>query len=246
MSSGFKIHKMIDKTDKFATKMDNNLFDLPMRLLLAMPSGSGKSNFLANLFLKHNGYRSQFLPERIFIFSASIKGDEKMRIMTEELDVPQENIFDNYDDEILSTIYDMLVDDFCDNVEEGVKNPKLLNSVIIFDDLAFGDSMKASTKDSMLKKIFMNGRKFNISCVVISQKYSSIGTVLRENATGIVMSRCSNKQLELLDADHNYLKEGKKAFRQMFLDATDKKFSYFIINFSKPELYFDTNFKPLM
>ena len=92
----------------------------------------------------------------------------------------------------------------------------------------------------------MNGRKFNISCVVISQKYSSIGTVLRENATGIVMSRCSNKQLELLDADHNYLKEGKKAFRQMFLDATDKKFSYFIINFSKPELYFDTNFKPLL
>lgn len=243
--SNFKIDQMIDKTDSFTTKKDNNLFDLPMRLLMIAKTGDSKSTTLGNLLLKKNGYRNDFTPDKIFIFSASVKGDEKLKVIIEELDIPEENIFNDYDDEVLSVIYDMLVEDYCDNIEEGIKKPKLLNSLIIFDDLAFNDSLKAQTKESIIKKIFMNGRKYLISSIVISQKYSSLGTTLRENASGLIIGKASNKQVDLIEADHNYLKEGKKAFKEMFRTATEKPFSKLIINFSKPNLYYDTNFDPI-
>ena len=54
-----------------------------------------------------------------------------------------------------------------------------------------------------------------------------------------------NKQLDLIADDHNYLETGKKAFQKMFRKATDEPFSKLVINFSKPELYYDTHFQPI-
>ena len=64
----------------------------------------------------------------------------------------------------------MLVENFNDKVDAGVKNKKELNSLIIFDDVAYSDKFKAQGKDDTIKKIFMNGRKFLVSTIVISQK----------------------------------------------------------------------------
>ena len=241
----FKIDKMIDKTDNFTTKKDNNLFDLPFRLLLVARSGQGKSSVLGNLLLKKSGYRTDFDPEKIFIFSGSLKGDAKLNTMVEELEIPEENLFDGYSDEMLSVVYDMVVDEFCDLVDDGEDRPNKLNSLFIFDDIAFSGALKQQNKEGMIKKIFMNGRKFNISVVVISQKFTSVGTSLRENATGIMIGASSGKQLASLEADHNYLKT-KKEFIEIFRDATNKPFGMFVINFSKPQIYFDKNFKPLI
>tara|TARA_R110000796_G_scaffold6749_1_gene23625 strand:- start:416 stop:1165 length:750 start_codon:yes stop_codon:yes gene_type:complete len=238
----FKIDKMLDKSDNYTTEKDDNLFNLPMRLLMIAKTGDSKSTTLGNLLLKKEGYRTDFTPDKIFVFSASVKGDEKLKIMIEELDIPEENIFNDYDDEVLSVIYDMLVEDYCENIDEGITKPKLLNSLIIFDDLAFNDSMKAQAKESMIKKLFMNGRKYLLSCIVISQKYSSLGTTLRENASGLIIGKASNKQVDLIEADHNYLKGGKKIFKDMFRDTTETPFSKLIINFSKPNLYYNQNF----
>ena len=245
LQRGFRIDKMIDKTDNFTTKKGNNLFDLSFRLLLIARSGQGKSSILGNLLLKKNGYRNDFEPEKIFIFSGSLKGDAKLKTITEELDVPDENLFDGYDDDMISVVYDMLVEDFCELVDDGETRPKKLNSLIIFDDLAFTDAFKSQSKENMIKKIFMNGRKFNISVIVISQKYTSVGTILRENMTGLMIGQSSGKQLASLEADHNYLKT-KKEFIEIYRKATNEPFGMFVINFSKPQLYFNKNFKPLI
>jgi len=241
----FKIDKMKDNTDSFVTKKGNNLFDLSARILLIARTGQGKSSVLGNLLLKKSGYRDDFLPDKIFIFSGSLKGDAKVATIVRELNIPEENLFDGYDDEMLDVLYDMLVDDFCELVEDGEREPKKLNSLIIFDDLAFTDSFKAQTKENMIKKIFMNGRKFNISTIVISQKYTSVGTTLRENISGLMIGQSSGKQLATLEADHNYLKD-KKLFHKIFRQATNKPFGMFVINFSKPEVYYDNNFEPLI
>ena len=168
-----------------------------------------------------------------------------MNTIIEELEIPKQNTFSEFDNDLLTVIYDMLVEQFNENVENGVKDKKKLNSLIIFDDLAFNDSFKDKGKNDGIRKVFFNGRKFLVSCIIISQKYSSISTSIRENASGLVIGKASNKQLELLEQDHNYLKTGKKAFRTMFRNATEKPFSKMIINFSKPNLYYDTNFEPL-
>ena len=241
-----KILKMKDRTDNLATKKPK-IFNLPMRLLLIGKTGDAKSTYLANLLLREEYYKKDFLSENVFIFSGSVKGDEKLRIIIEELEIPDENVFSNYDEEALEVIYELLQENYVDNLEDKVKKEKM-NSLIIFDDLSWNDSMKASKEQKMIKKIFMNGRKFLISSIIISQKYSGgggIGTTLRENSSGLIFGKASNAQVESIEHDHNYLvgKNSKKDFMNMFKETTNKKYGKFIINFSNaPELYYNQDF----
>ena len=93
MKGKFKIDKMIDNTDSFTTEKDHNLFNLPMRVLMIAKTGDAKSTTLGNMLLKPEGYRDDFEPENIYIFSGSLKGDEKLRIMIQELEIPSSNLF---------------------------------------------------------------------------------------------------------------------------------------------------------
>lgn len=243
--TNFKIDKMIDATDTFTTQKEHNLFNLPMRVLMIAKTGDAKSTTLGNLLLKPEAYREDFEPENIYIFSGSLKGDEKLRIMIQELEIPSSNLFSGYDGNILEVIYDLQVEEFNEKLNKGEKRKPKLNSLFIFDDLAYSNAMNQRGKENEITKIFMNGRKYLISCIVISQKYSSVGTSLRENASGLIIGKASNKQLDLISDDHNYLETGKKAFQKMFRRATEHPFTKLVINFSKPELYFNTNFEPI-
>tara|TARA_R110002153_G_C13232279_1_gene489923 strand:- start:46 stop:795 length:750 start_codon:yes stop_codon:yes gene_type:complete len=238
----FKIDKMIDISDSFTTKKDNNLFDLPMRLLMIAKTGDSKSTTLGNYLLKDEAYKNDFEPENVFIFSGSATGDKKLTTIIEELEIPTQNVFNYYDDNIVNVIYDMLVERFNENTDDGETNPKKLNSLIIFDDLAYVGAFKDSGKGDGIRKIFFNGRKFLVSCIIISQKYSSISTAIRENASGLIIGKASGKQLELIEQDHNYLTTGKKSFMTLFRKTTDKPYTKFIINFSKPNLYYNQDF----
>tara|TARA_R110002096_G_scaffold28098_1_gene85410 strand:- start:771 stop:1514 length:744 start_codon:yes stop_codon:yes gene_type:complete len=240
-----KILKMKDSTDGNVTKK-KDIFDLPMRLLLISKSGDGKSSYLGNLLLRQEFYRNDFLPENVFIFTGSKRGDKKLQTIIEELDIEDSNVVDGYDEDYLDMIYDMLVENYNEKVEDKVKDKKQLNSLIIFDDLAFNNSFKDKGKNDMIRKLYLNGRKYNISVVIISQKYSAVSTAIRENATGLIIGKSSNKQLQLLSDDHNYIKSGNKDFIKLFRDATDTPYTKFIINFSNhPNIYMDQNFQAL-
>lgn len=237
---------MKDVSDNFVTKKEQ-IFNLPMRLLIIGKSGDGKSGYLGNLLLRKEFYRDDFLPENIFIFSGSVNGDKKLQTIIDEIEIPETNIFSGYDEDNLEGVYDHLVDEFNDNVDDGVKDKKKLNSIVILDDLAFNNSFKDKGKNDMIRKVYMNGRKYSISIMILSQKYSAVSTSIRENITGLILGKSSNKQLEMVSDDHNYLKgkDGKKRFIDMVKTATDKPFSKFIINFTQPELYQDTDFEPI-
>ena len=236
---------MKDDSDNYTTQ--HELFNLPMRLLFIAKTGDAKSTTLGNYLLKDEGYKNNFEPENVYIFSGSLSGDIKMNTIITELDIPIQNTFKKMDNDILNIIYDMLVDNYNENIENGIKDKKKLNSLIVFDDLAFNDTFKDKGKFDGIKRVFFNGRKFLVSCIIISQKYSSISTNLRENASGLVIGKASNKQLDLIEQDHNYLKgkNGKKDFKELFRKTTEEPFSKFIINFSKKHLYFNQDMEPL-
>ncbi len=242
----FQFHKMKDNTDSYVTKK-NPLFNLPMRLVVVAKTGGGKSSLLGNLLLKDEAYKHDFLPENIFIFSGSLAGDKKMKIITRELDIEPENQFSDYNETALEGIYDYLVERFNDLTEEGEKDKKVLNSLIVLDDLAYSNAFKDGGKNDQIKRIFFNGRKFCISIIIISQKYTSVSTPLRENLSGLIIGASSNKQIDLVSSDHNYLVGGYRLFRKMFLEATDKPFHNLIINFdnNKKYKYYNNNFEPL-
>lgn len=233
-----KIYKMKDNTDSYTIKK-NKLFDLPKRLLLIGKSGNGKSSFLGNLLLRKDMYRNDFKPENIYIFSGSLYGDKKIETIIKELDIPEENLFDRYNDDEINIVYDMLVEDYNESIALKEKPEQKL---ILFDDLSYTNKMKTSKKESALDRLFCNGRKFLISTIVTAQKYSQLNTTSRENCTAMIINNCSNKQIELIEADVNFTKS-KKYFMELFRELTKDKFSTFIVNFSNDTIYQDSNFE---
>ena len=239
-----KTYKMKDKSDNFTIKKTNGVFSLPARILGIGKTGCGKSSIcLGNFFLLPEFYRNDFLPENIFIFSGSLAGDIKLSIIRETLEIPDENCFDNFDEVIGHTIYDMLVDNFNDAVNNNMKAP---HSMIVFDDLGFTNRMNKNKKDSILDKIFSNGRKYCISTICLAQRITQINSNAREQASGIVLFKASKKQKELIEADFNYL-PSKKQFMDMLTCHTEGKNDYMIIDLNDPDenIYKDKNFKKI-
>jgi hypothetical protein len=132
----------------------------------------------------------------------------------------------------------MLAEDYKNSVESG-EVPT--NKLIIFDDTSHQGVLKNKTH-GIISKLFCNGRHILVSTILTSQKYSDILTTCRENFNGCILFSCSNKQLDLIEQDHNFLKN-KKEFNDMFKDATKEKHSFFVVNYTNgTNLYQDSNF----
>lgn len=234
------ILKMKDKSDSF-TRDKGDLPDLPARIVLTMPSGAGKTSILGNFLLRESYFRKDFEPENIFIFSGSLKGDHKIQTIIKELDVPPGNVFTGYDERVLEHIYDELVDRYNDAVRDGVPPD---HSLIVFDDLSFTNLFQKSAKNSQIDRLFCNSRKFLISTIMIIQKYTQLNTCARENMTALILGKSSNKQLDLIENDLNFL-PSKKLFLDMVREQTPTKHDFMVFTPHKKEVYRDKNFKPI-
>jgi hypothetical protein len=210
---------------------------------------SGKSNFIVNLLLREDKrlYKDEFLGENVFLFSASSKSDEKMKTLINNLEIPKENVFNKYDEEVLEIIVDTIEENFNEAKEEYKKtkneNDKPKQSLIIFDDMSFGGNFKNS---GIMEKIVCNGRHYLLNIIMTAQKYTQVPTCVREQATGVVWFGCSDKQLDLIVEDHNYLID-KKTFKKMFRNETNERHSFLFINYTNPhdKMYQNKNFIPI-
>jgi hypothetical protein len=221
----------------------NKIFDLPMRLVIVGKSElSGKGNLLTNLLLRDKFYKSYFKGENIYIISPTSRIDLKMKTIITQLDIPDENVYSSYDEDELNMLYDMIKDEQNERKEN---NKKMEHYLFIFDDVGFDGSLKGKGKKSFINKLYMNGRHLFISSISIIQKYSDISTGVRENATGLVLFECTNKQLELIYEDHSIT--DKNTFIRMFRQATREPHSFMVINYSNPknERFLNNNFTPL-
>ena len=163
---------MKDKSDSF-TVNKNTVFSLPMRLIICGRTGCGKSAKLGNLLLRDDMYRKDFKPENIYIFSGSLHGDMKLATIIKELDIPDSNLFDDFDEQIGNVLYDQIVENYNESLDDKLK-PE--HSLFIFDDLSFTNRMNKSKKDSILDRLMCNGRKFLISTILLNQKMTQLST----------------------------------------------------------------------
>lgn len=239
MPKTLSIYKVKDEAETYYTKKDI-IFDIPFRLLIVGKSQlSGKSNILVNLLLRDEFYNKDFDGENIFLVSPSITNDEKLKKIIKVKEIPEENLFLEYDEDVLKQLYQMLQDEY----EEAKANgEKPQNKLIIFDDMSYNGALK-SKQHGIINKIMSNGRHINLSSIQTSQKYSDLLTSSRENANGAIFFNCSNKQLELIEADHNYL-GSKKEFMNMFRNVMNEKHSFLVVNYTNPkeQRYLDKNF----
>jgi len=230
---------MKDKTDTFTIKK-KEIFDLPCRLLLLGKTGMGKSSILGNFFLRDDFYKNDYEPENIFIFSGSLNGDMKLQTIIETLEIPSCNLHDTFDEDAGHAIYDTLVEQFNEALS---KKEKPKHSVIIFDDLGFTNLQRANKKNDIMSRILCNGRKYLISTITLNQRITQVSRTAREQVSGVICGKMSNKDLELMEGDYNYLKD-KNKFREMVRDNTQENHDFIVINFSNGKhIYQDKNFK---
>jgi hypothetical protein len=238
MPKDIQIYKVRDPAEKFY-KSKGLMFDLPMRLIVSGKSYlSGKTNLLTNLLLQDDKrlYRNSFKGDNIYIFSGSLHQDNKMQMIIKELDIPDSNLFDEFEDEVLDVVLDHIQDEF----EEEKKH-----SLILLDDLSFGGALKAKTNGA-LSRLFCNARHFGCSVFLTAQRYCDLPTCVRENATGAILFKCPERVMETILADHNYL-ENKKDFMKMFRTVTNEKHAFLCVNYSNDsnEMYMNHHFKPI-
>jgi hypothetical protein len=227
-----------------------HLFNLPMKLLIIGKSElSGKSTLVGNLLMRpfddtdKDGmefYKGDFKGENIYIVNPSLFLDDKWVNIIRAKRVPEGNIYLEFDEDLLTELYKKLEQQYAEEVELGKVNQKL----IIFDDCAYSGDLK-SKNHGILSKMIANGRHIALSTIITSQKYSSINTLVRENATGIILFECSAKQLELVAEDHAI--QSKKQFEQMFRTCTREKHTFMVINYSNPieARFMDSKFEPI-
>lgn len=239
-----KILRMKDKSDNFTVKKDK-IFDLSMRLIVCGPTGCGKTNALASLLLLPEFFGNDFLGTNIYIFSPLIN-DFKMLEIIKLKKIPDINIFTEFDDNTLNLLYEKLTEEFKDKVEGKVKDPKKLHTLVLLDDLSFDGSLK-NKNFGAVARLFMNGRKHQISTILTTQYWNHILPACRQNITGAIVYTNTEKSLDAMTDDLNMI--GKpRLFKDLFRTVCKEKHDYMVINFSnnrKEGIYMNSDFEKI-
>jgi len=232
-----KIRRMKDKSDDFVIKKDK-LDDLPFRTIISGRSGLGKTNLIASLLCLPENYGNNFKGENIYIFTP-LKNDFKMENLIKFKEIPMENVFTEYSDDILNSIYDDIVDDFELHIMEKKVPPMKL---ILIDDVSFTNLF--TNKKNALNRCFMNLRKHSGNILVSTQKYSSYACGIRSNASSIFFYNGSMREKELFELDANYI-GNRKGFFKMLSDNLNSKRDFIYCNFTAEnvkDMYMDKDF----
>tara|TARA_R110000744_G_scaffold334898_2_gene440247 strand:+ start:320 stop:1066 length:747 start_codon:yes stop_codon:yes gene_type:complete len=224
-----KIRKVRDTGEKFYTDKGPVLPPIPLRALaVGRSQSSGKTNLGVALFSDKNLYGNDYSGDDIYIFSNSLNSDEKLKRFIKFKKIPADNLFDAYDEELITELYNNIYEDYTEAIRDKEK-PK--NVLLYLDDIAFSGAFKKN-RYGTINRIFSNGRHILLSIFITLQSYTSALTSIRENANAIFLFSMSNRQLDLVADDHAIT--SNKLFKRMFRDATKEKYSFMLINYNNP------------
>lgn len=192
---------------KFLDDVDNPNFnihniEIPFRMSVVAPSGSGKSNFVINLIRAFSQGKGTFAD---------------ITIITRNKDEPLYNWLVGQDDNI--------------KIMEGmVNNPKLddydkkYNHLLIWDDLVLSKNL-----DSVCD-YYIRARKKNVSLMFLSQSYVDIPKMIRKNSTYLVLFDLGGSKREQDFIMREWSGElDRDELRAIYEDAVAEKLSPLII-----------------
>ena len=204
--------------DKQEYKNKNELApQWPFRLLICGQSGCGKTNLLSNLILKYLYF------DKLYVFAKDLSEPYYEYLQEcfneEELSNEIESVFSSDPEDIVK------VDDL----------DKEQQNLIIFDDYV-------TTKDqSIIKDLFIRGRKKNASIIYLSQSYYKVPKDIRLQCNYIILfPSCSQKDINLVLKEHSTDDNIKKLYEE----ATKEKHSFFTLDLKNPEMKYRKDFIP--
>jgi hypothetical protein len=206
---------------------------LPVRAIVAGPSGAGKGILVSKLLLDPKYYRDRF--ERIYYFSQSAKVDHNLkplkRYCEDQLGQKEECIYDEFDEVFLKGLLARQL-----KLTEYLKEHKAKKGYgvcIVIDDFA---DMPSVVRGGLLSSLFIRGRHANISTFVLTQRYRALDPAIRINATALYFFRSRNgKDLEAMIEENSALAH-RKDIEALYRKATAKHYGFLYIDLQAKDL----------
>ena len=210
---------------------------VPYRLMLIAPSGSGKTILIQNLII--DIYDKVF--ERVYIFSPSIFVDSaynSIKDYQKNIMKVEENenklYFDHYEHEDLEKIISQQHDLILHMKSKKMKS--LFNILIVIDD--FADDPSFSRQSKLLWSIFCRGRHNSISVIISTQKFRAIANIIRLNCSAIIVFKIknSNDLDAIIEELSGALSNDKKTFLEIYNLAIKEPYSFLYVNLAAKNL----------
>ncbi len=215
------------------------------RWMFTGPSTSGKTNLarwsLDHYYVKKNGKKGSFF-DRIYLLSPTANIDPTWS------DLPGLADKDRHSKPTAATLAKIFRDqqmaiqgstsDVPPRVAPGVLNerkrkaPKIL---VICDD-AIAESKLINSDEFM--KMYIQGRHFNISSMVMAQSYMKVPRVARLQATHVSMFPSKSTEIPRLYAEHGPKEISKREFEELVMTAThqtdEEKYPFLYVDVNAP------------
>ena len=156
--------------------------DHPYRILIIRGSGSGKTNLLLNLI------ENQLDIDKIYLYEKDPYGSKYQYLINKREGAG----INNFNDPKAFIEYSNDMRDVYKNIDDYNldKENKIL---IVFDDM-IADMIHNRKSNSRVTKLFIRGRKLNISRVFITQSYFKIPKDVRLNTSQVFIAKIPKKE----------------------------------------------------
>jgi len=208
--------KVVDKKKRF--KCDPLLPQPPFLLLMSAPRFSGKTNLLINLLIEKEMYCNKF--DEIFIWSKSYHNDPKWKHISFDPEYEKTHVFDQYNETHAQQIFESI---------QKRSQKQHVETLFIFDDM-MGDEVMKALRVQMLDRIAATGRHFDVSAILIFQKFKKFSPIVRENATNVVIFEQKNSTAIEQIMDEYKGDMDKKDFMRIYQIACGEPFQFLHIN----------------
>lgn len=198
-------------------------------MILVGGTGSGKSTVVRNL-IRILDPRNIKKPNR-FIISSTWDDDATLHSK-----FYRENVFDDYDNETMLNLIDMIVQE---NRERRAKKKREEQYLLVADDM-----LGIIPKNASLWPLFVKNRHKKLNILLSVQQFKALLPVVRYNATTyIIFGTINNKELENIDVELNK-KYPNELFKKNFMEKISG-FNFLYINVPK-QLYLVNFLEPLV
>ena len=208
------------------------MLELPLRMVISGPSGSGKGILTSKLLLET--FRGKFT--KIYYFSASSTLDVNLGPLQKycEKHLGQgENdpcLYDNWDESVLENIVERQKK-VCDYVK-AQNSKRRFHICIVCDDFA---TERRVVRGGTLEKLFLRGRHFSASVLVLTQYYRLLSPSIRTNATALAVFRLrSGADKEAIMSENSAIVK-RKTLEALYDIATSKAFGFLLILLSESD-----------
>jgi hypothetical protein len=193
-------------------------------------SQSGKTSLLIKLLVG----KWMHLVDKVYIFCPTYYQDPKWLIIDEYVKSGKVVIYITIDEKRLNNIY-------ASCCKKKLTNPDF-HTLLIFDDCVGQSGFKTNSEEGILNRIVCKGNHANMSTVWSIQKLTMCSTIMRNQAEGIVVFYCQEKESKILHSEYGV--GSSKFFQKMVELSTFKPYNTLFINRQGPGVprYFN-NFK---